>query len=126
MKSVKSQDPIVCTPKGLPRDQWVEAARAATKINPLNHPPIERLSRTFTGFVPTPEHIAVLTTKYFDVRHPAGIAQARTALALGASSGTMALAGLVAGSTLGRRSRSSAGRLGAAGLIAASFVLLWT
>src|SRR5882672_7189161 len=68
MTNGKSHDPIVCTPKSLPRAQWVDAARAATKINPLNHPPIERLARTLTGFVPTAAHIAVLTTKYWHTK----------------------------------------------------------
>ena len=68
MNKGQSQDPIVCTPKSLPRGQWVAAARAATAINPLNHPPVERLTRTLTGFVPAPEHIAVLTTKYWHTK----------------------------------------------------------
>ncbi len=68
MRDVNPQDPLVCTPRSLPRAQWVEAARAATSINPLNHPPIERLTRTLTGFAPTPEHIAVLTTKYWHTK----------------------------------------------------------
>jgi len=56
---------IVCTPKSLPREQWVQAARTATQINPLNHPPIERLGMAVAGFQPTPDAIAVLTTKYW-------------------------------------------------------------
>ena len=47
------------------------------------------------------------------------------ALVLGASSGALALTGLVAGGALGRRGRCSAERVAAAGLVAASFVLLW-
>ena len=27
-------DPIVCTPKSLPREKWVDAARKAVEINP--------------------------------------------------------------------------------------------
>jgi hypothetical protein len=57
--------PLVCLPKILPRNQWVAAARIATEINPLNHPPIERLVRVIPGFEPDPERIAVLTTKYW-------------------------------------------------------------
>jgi hypothetical protein len=56
---------IVCLPKILHRDKWISAARIARSINPVNHPPVERLSRVIKGFVPTPEHIAVLTTKYW-------------------------------------------------------------
>jgi len=61
----KSNKLIVCVPKSLPRAQWVAAARMASEINPVNHPPIERLARVMPGFVPTAEHIAVLTTKYW-------------------------------------------------------------
>src|SRR5512135_454648 len=56
---------IVCKPKRLPLDQLVSAARKATEINPMNHPPIERLTRIMPEFVPKPERIAVLTTKYW-------------------------------------------------------------
>lgn len=61
---------IVCLPKSLPHDLWVEAARTATRINPVNHPPIERLGMAVMGFVPTPDAIAVLTTKYW---HTGGV-----------------------------------------------------
>ena len=70
MSNGQSRDPIVCSPKSLPRETWVEAARTATGINPLNHPPLERLTRTLAGFQPTREHIAVVTTKYW---HSAGV-----------------------------------------------------
>ena len=56
---------IVCLPKMLPRNQWVAAAQIAAKINPVNHPPIERLMLLMPGFIPEPEHVAVLTTKYW-------------------------------------------------------------
>ncbi len=61
---------LVCSPKVLPRDQWVSSAQTATDINPVNHPPLERLVRIIPGFIPTPEHIAVLTTKYW---HSGGV-----------------------------------------------------
>jgi hypothetical protein len=61
---------LVCLPKILPRDRWVSAARVATDINPVNHPPIERLMRVIPQFAPSPEHIAVLTTKYW---HSGGV-----------------------------------------------------
>jgi len=51
----------------LPRAKWVAAARQATAINPLNHPPATRLGLVERGLVLTPEHIAVLTTKYWHV-----------------------------------------------------------
>jgi hypothetical protein len=58
---------MVCTPKLLPRQKWQSAAKIATEINPVNHPPVERLVRVVAGFSPTPEHISVLTTKYWGV-----------------------------------------------------------
>ena len=71
MKADARQAPvIVCLPKVLPRSLWVKAAKVATDINPVNHPPIERLVRTLPGFHPTAEHIAVLTSKYW---HTGGV-----------------------------------------------------
>lgn len=56
---------ITCTPKRLPPSMLLQAARKARDINPVNHPPAYRLTSMLKGFVPTPEHIAVLTTKYW-------------------------------------------------------------
>jgi Astacin (Peptidase family M12A) len=56
---------IACQPRRLPRRLLVSAAETATAINPLNHPPIERLTRVMPGFRPSRERIAVLTTKYW-------------------------------------------------------------
>lgn len=56
---------IVCSPRMLPRDQWVAAAQMAVKINPLNNAPIERLRQAMPEFVPQPDQLAVLTTKYW-------------------------------------------------------------
>jgi len=56
---------ITCTPKRLPRELLVSAARKAVEINPLNHPPIERLTRVIPGFQLSPDRIAVVTTKYW-------------------------------------------------------------
>lgn len=58
-------EPVVCLPKELHRDRWVSAARIASTVNPMNHPPINRLMLVHKGFVPTPESIAVLTTKFW-------------------------------------------------------------
>jgi hypothetical protein len=44
---------------------WIAAAQKASQINPLNHPPINRLMMVSKGFVPSPQSIAVLTTKYW-------------------------------------------------------------
>ena len=59
---------LVCTPKRLPVDKLVAAAKTATEINPLNHAPIERLTRVVPGFVATPERIAVVVTKYWGLQ----------------------------------------------------------
>ena len=56
---------LVCTPRMLPRSKWVAAARNAVEVNPVNHPPIERLGLVQRGLVITHERIAVLTTKYW-------------------------------------------------------------
>jgi hypothetical protein len=58
---------LVCTPKRLPIELLVRAARTAVEINPLNHPPLYRLTRVLPEFKPTPERIAVVTTKYWGV-----------------------------------------------------------
>lgn len=58
---------LVCTPKRLPRDVQVHAARSAVGINPLNHPPLHRLTRILPEFTPTPERIAVVTTRYWGI-----------------------------------------------------------
>ncbi len=56
---------ITCTPKGLPSNLIVPAAKKAVEINPVNHPRLDRLSMVMPGFAPTPERIAVVTTKYW-------------------------------------------------------------
>jgi hypothetical protein len=60
----------VCLPRQLPRTKWVEAAHRATAINPMNRPAAERLGLVERGLVLTPEHIAVMTTKYW---HTGGV-----------------------------------------------------
>jgi hypothetical protein len=62
------KEPIVCQPRTLPREMWIPAAKMATDINPVNHPPIERLIRALPGFSPTPQAISVLTTKYWHTK----------------------------------------------------------
>ena len=51
---------IVCLPRMLPRNLWISAARTATQINPVNHPPIDRLALVMPGFRAKPEHLAVM------------------------------------------------------------------
>jgi hypothetical protein len=61
-------DAIVCAPKRLPRDLWVSAAAKAVEINPINHPPLQRLTSLMPEFTPTRERIPVLTTKYWHAK----------------------------------------------------------
>ncbi len=61
---------IVCKPKLLPSDQWINAANTAVKVNPMNRAAVEHLSMVLPGFTPTPQHIAALTTKYW---HSGGV-----------------------------------------------------
>jgi hypothetical protein len=56
---------ITCTPKSLHREMWVAASQRAIAENPLNHAPVQQLSMTVRGFHATPEHLAVLTAKYW-------------------------------------------------------------
>jgi len=58
----------VCVPKRLPQSEWESAADTATKINPVNRPPIHRLMRIMPGFAPTRARLAVLTTKYWGAK----------------------------------------------------------
>ena len=56
---------LACTPKRLPEDLLIAAAKTAVSLNPVNHPPLHRLTRIVPGFAPTKLSIAVLTTKYW-------------------------------------------------------------
>jgi astacin (peptidase family M12A) len=56
---------LVCTPKYLPRNLRLRAARTAVEANPVNHAPLHHLSALMPGFKPTAEHIALVTTKYW-------------------------------------------------------------
>jgi hypothetical protein len=58
---------LVCTPKRLPLELLVPAARTAVEVNPVNHPPLHRLTRVLRDFRATPERIAVVTTKYWGI-----------------------------------------------------------
>lgn len=59
---------LTCTSKRLPSDRIVAAAKTAVEVNPLNHVPFERLTRVLPDIKPTPDRIAVLTTKYWGVK----------------------------------------------------------
>lgn len=65
MKKIKQAEAIVCTPKALPRKTWLSAARIAQEVNPVNRAQVESMALVIKGFVPKPQHIAVLTTKYW-------------------------------------------------------------
>lgn len=54
---------IVCMPKSLPKYLQARAADTARDINPQNHAPLEHLASVIPGYVPTAEHIAVMTQK---------------------------------------------------------------
>lgn len=64
-KKTTTAPAIVCLPKPLPKKFIISAAAKATEINPLNHPPINRLIGVVKNFVPDKMSIAVLTTKYW-------------------------------------------------------------
>jgi hypothetical protein len=55
-------DLITCTPKSLPRELWVSAARKAVEVNPANHPDTALVARAL-GPAPSIERIAVLVAK---------------------------------------------------------------
>ena len=59
---------LTCSPKSLPRDLWISAAKTAVEINPVNHPPLQRLLSVMPSFSLRPERIAVVTTKYWHTK----------------------------------------------------------
>ena len=57
---------IACTPKRLPGELLIDSALRARRENPRNHPAfVGRLASLDPGIAITPEHIAVLTEKYW-------------------------------------------------------------
>jgi len=70
----KREELICCRPKRLPGSKLIEAARTATRINPLNHPRLDPLAGggggQARGFRPSPRRIAVMTASYWG---PAGV-----------------------------------------------------
>src|SRR5215203_5000992 len=56
---------IACQPRRLPQDKLEEAARNAVEINPVNHPPLERLARIEPEIKPTRERLALTTSKWW-------------------------------------------------------------
>lgn len=56
---------IACTPKALPRNLWVDAAKTAIEINPINYAPVHQLARVIKGYRPSVSHLAVVRTSYW-------------------------------------------------------------
>ena len=54
-----------CTIKLLPQDQWIPAANRAIEINPANAPAQRLLQQVIPQAVIPPEHLALLTQKYW-------------------------------------------------------------
>ena len=54
-----------CSIKLLPEDQWIEAAYTASRINPANAPALATLSSVSPDVVIQPQHLALLTAKYW-------------------------------------------------------------
>jgi Astacin (Peptidase family M12A) len=54
-----------CTIKVLPPDQWVSSAARAVELNPSNAPAAHMLMQALPGTVIPPEHLALLTAKYW-------------------------------------------------------------
>jgi hypothetical protein len=59
---------LTCTPRRLPRDLWISAAKIAVDINPVNHPPMHRLLSVMPSFSLKPERISVVTTKFWHAK----------------------------------------------------------
>jgi hypothetical protein len=54
-----------CTVKVLPEELRVEAARRAIQINPANAPAREMIAAAAPGHLPSPAHLALLTSSYW-------------------------------------------------------------
>ena len=58
-------DIISCTIKTLNKNEWAQAARKATEINPANAPNMSSLRAALPDAVIQPQHLALLTAKYW-------------------------------------------------------------
>jgi Hemopexin/Astacin (Peptidase family M12A) len=56
---------IGCTIKTLPQNQWAPAASKAIEINPANAPSVDVLRAALPDTVIQPDHLALLTAKYW-------------------------------------------------------------
>ena len=54
---------ITCTPKHLPHEMMDQAAAHAIEVNPLNRPPVERLSRLLPAGTVNKGFLSILTSK---------------------------------------------------------------
>lgn len=63
--SAPAESFIGCTIKELPADAQVAAARMATEFNPANRPAVSAMLESMSGEPPTPQFLAVLTSKYW-------------------------------------------------------------
>jgi hypothetical protein len=64
----KTMNDISCTIKTLNKNEWAQAALKATEINPTNAPSVDALRRALPDVVIQPEHLAVLTAKYWGAK----------------------------------------------------------
>lgn len=59
---------IVCTPKSLPAEKQIAAAKTAIRLNPFNRPRLHQFGNIAPGFSPSPQRIAVATAKYWGLQ----------------------------------------------------------
>lgn len=59
---------VSCTIKMLPESEWTSAASRAVEINPTNAPAVTALMAASPGAVIQPQHLALLTSKYWGAR----------------------------------------------------------
>jgi len=65
----EADEPISCTPKGIPARLMQKAAEVARKINPVNAPGFATFAQAGADFqVMEPQRIAVLTSKYWGAK----------------------------------------------------------
>jgi hypothetical protein len=64
-KTSQQSDIKTCSIKLLPKGQWISAAQNASRINPVNAPAVFTLRQAAASAVIKPEHLALLTAKYW-------------------------------------------------------------
>src|SRR4029077_8586087 len=67
-KGEKAMSDVSCTIKMLPESEWTSAASRAVEINPTNAPAVTALRAASPGAVIQPQHLALLTSKYWGAR----------------------------------------------------------